>query len=58
MSVEHEENWDCAYEEKRDSEILENANVVSSRTIFIIKILDHGECPLKGRITVHGNRDS
>lgn len=58
MKAEHDENWKDAYTEVEESSLPHNSNVVSSHSIFKIKTLDDGEIKLKGRIVVHGNRDS
>lgn len=58
MNDEHDKNWKDAYEEANERDLAEDANIVSSHSIFKVKKDDLGNMKLKGRIVIHGNHDA
>lgn len=55
---EHDENWTGAYSEVMESDLPNNANVISSHVVFKVKTQDDESLRMKARIVVHGNRDA
>ena len=55
---EYTSNWADAYEEVDEKDVPANANVITSHTVYKVKVSEDGSKDLKSRIVPHGNRDN
>lgn len=58
MVADHDQNWVGSYEEISEADLPYRENVISSHVVFKVKNNEDGGLKLKGRIVVHGSRDT
>lgn len=54
---EHDENWAGAYEVVEEKYVPKKANVITSHTVYKVKVDEDKNMKMKSRICPHGNRD-